>query len=388
MLIIIKYGELVLKGENRNNFSNRLFKNIKFALKEFQNLEFLKCYDNCQINNFSDNQYQNIINIIKFIPGINLIIPAYEIETKKDAIVDAIISKIIDREIVDTFKIETKRKWKQFEYDSMEFSKLVGSCILEHVKNLNVSMKPKHIINIEIDKVKSFFYFEKINGIGGFPVGINGRVLMLISGGIDSPVASALMLKKGIHVDFITFLTPPHTSDKVLTKVKNLIKIVTLDGKICQSKLYTCNFTPLQTEMAHMKNKAYQITIMRRYFYRIAKEIAIRNNCIGIATGESLGQVASQTPESMQTIQNAIGDFLVFKPLMCYDKNEIISLARVYSTYETSILPFEDCCTLFVPEHPVTKPNVKSALEIENDLFLLDGICKSVIENIKVYEKK
>jgi thiamine biosynthesis protein ThiI len=270
----------------------------------------------------------------------------------------------------------------------MEFSKLVGSCILEHVKNLNVSMKPKHIINIEIDKVKSFFYFEKINGIGGFPVGINGRVLMLISGGIDSPVASALMLKKGIHVDFITFLTPPHTSDKVLTKVKNLIKIVTLDGKICQSKLYTCNFTPLQTEMAHMKNKAYQITIMRRYFYRIAKEIAIRNNCIGIATGESLGQVASQTPESMQTIQNAIGDFLVFKPLMCYDKNEIISLARVYSTYETSILPFEDCCTLFVPEHPVTKPNVKSALEIENDLFLLDGICKSVIENIKVYEKK
>jgi thiamine biosynthesis protein ThiI len=261
----------------------------------------------------------------------------------------------------------------------------MGGVILDNFKNYKVDVrKPQLLINIEIDKEKTIFYFEKHLGEGGFPIGINGRVLMLISGGIDSPVAAKLLMKKGLHVDFITFLTPPHTSNKVLEKVKKLIKIASHDSLLQRSKLFVCNFTPLQHELSHISDKSYQITLMRRYFYRIACDVAKKNKYSAIGTGESIGQVASQTLESMKVIQNSINDFLVLRPLLTYDKQEIINLSNKYKTYETSILPYEDCCTLFVPSNPQTRPKLDSAIKLESKLDMIEEIYKMVVEKIEI----
>ncbi|MCF0227554.1 MAG: tRNA 4-thiouridine(8) synthase ThiI, partial [Malacoplasma sp.] len=230
-------------------------------------------------------------------------------------------------------------------------------------------------ISLEVKKDLCVLYYEKIKGCGGFPVGINGRCLVLISGGIDSPVAASLIMKKGMHVDFLTFMTPPHTSEKVLNKVKKLIKKVTLDGKLEKPTLYVCNFTHIQHELSHISDKSYQITLMRRYFLRIANALKNQNKYEAIGTGESLGQVASQTIQSMQTIENVLdNNCVILRPLLTYDKLEIIKLAKEIDTYDTSIIPYEDCCSLFVPKSPVTKPSTKYACKLEQELELLDKI--------------
>jgi thiamine biosynthesis protein ThiI len=238
---------------------------------------------------------------------------------------------------------------------------------------------PKLPIYVEIKKDSAFFYFEKIKGTGGFPLGINGKVLLMISGGIDSPIAANLLIKKGLNVDFLTFISPPHTDDKALNKVRKLKEIVTLNNTLYKSKLYIVNFTSLQHEIAHISDYSYQITIMRRYFFRIAKHLAIANNYQAIATGESLGQVASQTIQSMQTIQDAADDFLVLRPLLTMDKSEIIEMAQKIGTYDISILPYDDACSLFVPANPVTKPTIHKAKKLEEELTLMETLLQSTL---------
>jgi thiamine biosynthesis protein ThiI len=263
----------------------------------------------------------------------------------------------------------------------MEISRKLGGVILNNFKKYHVDVhKPKLHIIVEIKLKEAIFYFEKMKGCGGFPLGINGRVLMLISGGIDSPVAASLLLKKGLKVDFLTFISPPHTDDRVLDKVRTLQKILTYDGKLYKSKLYIVNFTSLQHEISHISNHSYQITLMRRYFFRIAKDLAIQNEYDAIATGESLGQVASQTIESMGTIQDSINGFLVLRPLLSFDKSEIIEMAKKMGTYDTSILPFADSCSLFVPTYPVTKPTIHGAKKLEDELPLIKGIYDNIFK--------
>jgi thiamine biosynthesis protein ThiI len=265
----------------------------------------------------------------------------------------------------------------------MEMNMKLGGLILDKMENYKVNVKnPEIKINVEIKYEKSIFYFDKIPGFGGFPLGINGRILILISGGIDSPVASKLLIKKGFIVDFLTFITPPHTNPKSLEKVEKLIKVITLNEVLYKPKLYICNFTNLQQELSHMSDKTYQITIMRRYFFKIARDLAIQNKYLGIATGESVGQVASQTVQSMQTIQNSINDFLILRPLLTYDKSEIIELAIKFKTYEISIEPYIDCCALFVPKNPVTRPTIHKVLKIEEELDLAEEIYKKIIPKI------
>jgi thiamine biosynthesis protein ThiI len=286
-----------------------------------------------------------------------------------------------------SFRVDTKRQDKNFRLNSMEINAKVGEMILEKLPSYKVDLhKPQIKINIEIKYKKAIFYFEKIKGFGGFPIGIAGKVLMLISGGIDSPIAAKLLLKKGFIVDFITFITPPHTSPIALEKVEKLIKIISLNNSLYEPSLHVCNFTNLQNELSHMSDKTYQITIMRRYFFKIARDLALKEKCHAIATGESIGQVASQTIESMTTIQNAIGDFIVLRPLVTYDKNEIIDLAIKYKTYETSILPYADCCALFVPKNPVTKPSVLKAEKIEKNLELAEQVYQNILS--KIVKKK
>jgi thiamine biosynthesis protein ThiI len=281
------------------------------------------------LKGISSKNIEETITLMQKVPGFNLIIPAYACDHDFSFLKEQIIKKLKSDKISGTFKVDTKRSYKQYHLNSMEVSRLVGETILDKCKTLKVDIhKPDTTITIEIKEKRAIFYFKKIKGRGGFPLGINGRVLLLMSGGIDSPVAANLLLKKGLHVDFLTFISPPHTDEQALNKVKTLKKIISLDNHLYKSNLYVVNFTNVQHEITHISNHSYQITLMRRFFFRFAKEIAITYNYGANATGESLGQVASQTLESITTIQNAIGDFTTLRPLLTYDKEEIIQLAK------------------------------------------------------------
>jgi thiamine biosynthesis protein ThiI len=279
-----------------------------------------------------------------------------------------------------TFKVKAKRADKNYPLNSMEIAQRMGGEVLRQFSNFKVDVhQPQIEIIIEIRQSYALFYFNKIKGMGGFPLGINGRVLLLMSGGIDSPVAGYLLMKKGLHVDFLTFISPPHTDERALEKVRQLKNILTLNNKITLAKLFIVNFTKIQHEISHIANHSYQITIMRRYFIKIAMHLADKYHYDAIATGESLGQVASQTVESLTTIQNVVKDKMILRPLLTYDKNEIIALAKSINTYDTSILPYADACSLFVPAHPTTKPKIAVAQVLEDQLELLADIYHNTI---------
>jgi thiamine biosynthesis protein ThiI len=373
MILYIKYGELTLKGKNRHFFVDALFTNVMHILRKYESIKFHKMYDAISITNIEDDNIDEICNLLLNVSGISLIIKAFEVE--KDILM--LTSKIIKElpKSPHTFKVNTRRSDKNYPFNSMEINKEIGGMILNNLANYKVDIhNPQITINIEIKKETAIFYFNKIKGLGGLPLGTGGKVLLLISGGIDSPVAAKLLLKKGFRVDFLTFITPPHTNPKSLEKVKKLIDVITIDKTLYVPKLYICNFTNIQHELSHIVIKAYQITLMRRYFFRIAKKLAQEKKYLAIATGESLGQVASQTIESMQTIQNAIKDFLVLRPLLTFDKSEIISLAIKFNTYDISIEPYIDCCALFVPKNPATKPTIKTAEELEQKLEFVEDL--------------
>ncbi|MDR3257886.1 MAG: tRNA 4-thiouridine(8) synthase ThiI [Mycoplasmataceae bacterium] len=381
-IIYIKYGELVLKGKNKINFINRLFDNTKHVLSDKPKLKIIKQFDSMIITGTTVANRGKIIEILKKVPGIGLIIPGFICKRDFDSLSKSIIEQLEKTNITDTtFKVDTKRADKTYPLNSMEISKKLGGVVLRKFKKYHVDVhKPKLHIIVEIKLKEAIFYFEKIKGCGGFPLGINGRVLMLISGGIDSPVAANLLLKKGLKVDFLTFISPPHTDDRALNKVRDLQKILSFDGKLYKSKLYIVNFTSLQHEISHISNHSYQITLMRRYFFRIARDLAKQNEYDAIATGESLGQVASQTIQSMHTIQQSIDGILVLRPLLSFDKSEIIEIAKRIGTYDISILPFADSCSLFVPTNPVTKPTVHGAKKLEEELTLIDGIYDNIFK--------
>lgn len=378
-VIYIKYGELTLKGKNRMQFINCLHRNVLHALKDFSNKKIIKKFDSMTISNINDRDYEAMFNILLRIPGIASVIQSYLIIRELEKLHNLLLSLLPTKPT--TFKVDTKRVDKSYETNSMEFSRQLGGFILKNFNLYKVDIhKPEIKINVEIKKEQFVVYFEKQKAIGGFPVGINGKVLMLLSGGIDSPVASHLLLKKGLHVDFLTFISPPHTDERVVMKVENLIEKITLNGKLEGSNLYICNFTSLQHELAHISNRSYQITLMRRYFFRIAQELANKYKYDAIATGESLGQVASQTIESMTTIQNVLSNLVVLRPLLTYDKNDIIAIANQIDTYNISILPFADSCSMFVPANPITKPKVEIAQKLEQELELIDAIYQNVID--------
>jgi thiamine biosynthesis protein ThiI len=381
-IIYIKYGELTLKGKNKIDFINRLFDNVKRLLTPFSKIQIIKQFDALIIKGATSKTNPQIITLLKRVPGIDLIINGYESPKDFTKLSNNIIKALIKKDITKTtFKVITKRADKSYQMNSMEVSMHMGGVLLKRFKSYKVDIhKPQLTVTIEIRYKHAIFYFEKIKGMGGFPLGINGKVLVLISGGIDSPVASYFLLKKGLHVDFLTFISPPHTDERAVDKVRQLRKIITLDNTLYKSKLYIANFTPIQHEISHISDHGYQITIMRRYFFRIAKQLAIKGDYQAIATGESLGQVASQTIQSMQTIQNAIDDFLVLRPLLTMDKSEIIKVAKAIGTFDTSILPYADACSLFVPANPVTKPTIHKAKKLEDELTLADRLVTSLLE--------
>ncbi len=383
-VILIKYGELTTKKGNRNFFVSTLKKNIKNKLKNFD-VEIINDLSRMYIY-FKEKDLKKIINIIDHIFGIHMYHIATIADTNVDSIFEVCLNSLMDLSF-KSFKVETKRSDKSFEFDSPTFSKMLGGHILKNIDGISVDVhQPDLLVYVEIRKGQSYLYFDTYHGLGGYPVGSQPRGLLMLSGGIDSPVSGYLALKRGIKVDAVYFEAIPHTSLDARNKVIELVRKL---SKYTDSiHLHIVNFTPIQERIYQCCDSSYVITIMRRMMYRIMEKLCQKNQAFAIINGESIGQVASQTLTSMNVI-NEVTSMPVIRPVSCMDKLEIIELAKKIDTYETSILPYEDCCTVFVPKHPVINPNLDHAIKMESK-FNYEEMIKEAVDSIytlKIYEE-
>ena len=373
-LIMIKYGELTTKKANRKIFITMLENNIK---KILSNLDYKIKKDRVRMYIESDS-IELVEKKLKKIFGINSIVECYQVNTNIEEIETSILSLLPSEG--KTFKVNTKRADKTFPIPSMDFNNKIGGFILKNT-SLKVDVhNPDIMVHIEIRVEGTFLYFNEMPGLGGYPVGIQGKGLLMLSGGIDSPVAGYLALKRGIDLDCLYFESPPHTSVEAKNKVIKLASIINeYSGNI---RVFVLPFTEIQEEIYKNVDDSYIITIMRRFMYRIAERLAHKYQAKIIVNGESVGQVASQTLTSMSVI-NAVTCMPVIRPVACLDKLEIIEIAKKIETYETSILPYEDCCTIFLPKHPVIHPNLEKVLSLEKKLNIEELIDRA-IEKVEI----
>ena len=376
-IILIKYGELTTKGANRNLFINILYNNIKKALENY-NVKIIKNRVRMFIE--TEDNIDEIVNILQNIFGIHSIVVATRVNTNIEEIESNVldIAKKID---FNTFKVETSRTDKKFPITSMDFSRRIGGLILKNIPNIKVDVRnPDYLLEIEIREDYTYIYHKEIPGIGGYPVGVAGKGLLMLSGGIDSPVAGYLAMKRGIKIECVYFESPPHTSVMAKNKVKKLVEELTkYEANIT---LHVVKFTDIQEAIYKNIDPTYMITIMRRMMYRIASKIMEKEGCLCLINGESVGQVASQTLTSMSVI-NSVINVPVIRPVACLDKLEIIDISRKIGTYETSILPYEDCCTIFLPKHPVINPSIDKSIEYENS-FDYNSLIDKAIEDREI----
>jgi len=374
-IIMIKYGELTTKGDNRGTFIKLLAENILEAMSDYKlniNYDFSRMFiESDIIDEKFIQKLKNVFGIHSFV--ICKKISSLEIEDiKKESL------NLIKEDKFKTFKVETKRSNKKFPIESMEVSAKVGAFILKNV-NCKVDVhNPDLVLNIEIRNDAVLVYTKEVMGVGGYPVGVQGKGLLMISGGIDSPVAGYLSLKRGIALECLYFEAIPHTSIEAREKVIKLLNVLNeYSGNI---KLYVVPFTKLQEEIYKNCDPTYNITILRRMMYRIASKFAHKRNCKIIINGENIGQVASQTLNSISVI-NEVTRIPVIRPVVCFDKSEIIDIAKNIKTYDISILPYEDCCTIFVPKHPVINPSLEKCL-MEEAKFDYEPLVKECVDNI------
>lgn len=383
-IILIKYGELTTKKDNRKQFINILSNNINEKIKKY-NAKITK--DRSRMYITFQKQYQkDIIKVLKNTFGIHAFNIVYKANTNNIDICNETL-KQLQKENFKTFKVVTKRRDKSFQTPSMEFNKVVATHILKNIKDIKVDVhNPDIYINIEINKEETYIYFNEIKGLGGYPVSVAGKGLLMLSGGIDSPVAGYLSLKRGIKVEAIYFEALPHTSLNAREKVINLAKeLLKYSSNL---NLYVVPITKLQEEIYQKIDSTYMITILRRMMYRISEQIARKHKDLILINGESVGQVASQTLTSMNAI-NEVVKIPVIRPVACFDKLEIIDIAKKINTYETSILPYEDCCTIFVPKHPVINPKIEKCKEYEEKIDYQNLIEEAIKETkiIKIENK-
>ena len=376
-MILIKYGELTTKKANRNLFISHLYKDIKDKLKDYS-INIIK--DNSRMYIETNDDIESITNILTKVFGIHSIVIAYKVNTNTDIIKEKVL-EVVKNINFKTFKVDTKRSYKEFPYTSMEFNNVIGGLILKNIPNISVDVhNPEYTLKLEIRNDYTYIYTKEIMGAGGYPNGVAGKGLLMLSGGIDSPVSGYLAMKRGIKLECIYFESPPHTSIQAKNKVKSLVKKLT--NYQSEIKLYVVNFTKIQEEIYKNADPEYVITIMRRMMYRISEKIIKRNNLYVLINGESVGQVASQTLTSMNVINN-VTNIPVLRPVCCMDKLEIIDIAKKIDTYETSILPYEDCCTIFLPKHPVINPTLDKCLLYET-LFDYEGLINEAVNNIEI----
>ena len=355
---LIKYGEIGIKGKNKSNFEESLRVQIENALKPMDE-EFRVIRENGRVFVFCPKTYdfEETVERLKRVFGIIAICPMRVISDKRFETICEETARYVaeaygDQEV--TFKVFCKRADKGYPMTSPEICMQVGGYLLERFPNLSVDIKdPQEKITIEVRQSHAYVYSYEIPGLGGMPVGSNGKAMLLLSGGIDSPVAGYMVAKRGVTIEATYFHAPPYTSERAKQKVVDLAKLVArYAGPI---RLHVVNFTDVQLKIYEVCPHDELTIIMRRYMMRIAEEIAKKNGCMALVTGESIGQVASQTIQSL-ACTNEVCDMPVFRPLIAFDKADIVAMSEQIGTFETSILPFEDCCTIFVAKHPVTKP--------------------------------
>lgn len=378
-VFLLRFGEIYLKGRNRGFFERVLLENIKKAISGYK-ADVYKTFGRYMIENFDLDEAEEIQERLQKVIGLHSISIAYKIPTDIQKIANLCSEVCPDS---GTFRVTVKRADKRLEMNSVQLSAYIGGVCLSAHPKLKVELKtPDKEIFVEVrENNYSYVFFNSVPCLGGMPVGTSGRGLCLLSGGIDSPVALFRMAKRGMPIDAIHFHSYPYTSLMAKEKVLDLAKKLTeYTGKM---KVFVVPFTEIQRSIHENCPAEYMITIMRRIMMRIAERVAIRNNCGSLITGESLGQVASQTQESI-TVTNAVIEKLpVFRPLIGMDKEEIIETARQIGTFETSILPYEDCCTVFLPKNPIIKPKLELIEEAEK-LMPYEELIEEALNNIEV----
>ena len=375
-LIMIKYGELTTKKDNRKLFIEALYSDLIYKLAGFD-YEIIKESSRMFIE-FNKEDLDIIKDKINHVFGIHAYVLAYKVKSCEESIANELIKLLKNRQF-KTFKVETKRSDKSFPIESTDFSRKMGGVILKNIDNISVDVhNPELLVNIEIRRDYTYIYCDEFKGCGGYPYGVQGKGLLMLSGGIDSPVAGYLAMKRGIKLDAVYFEAIPHTSIEARNKVIELTKKLNNYGQ--NMRLIIVPFTELQEAIYQNCQSEYVITIMRRMMYRIMDCLVRRSHAHVIVNGESIGQVASQTLTSMEVI-NEVTNLPVIRPVSCYDKLEIIDIAKKIDTYDISILPYEDCCTVFVPRHPIINPLLTKCIEQENKFDYQEMIDK-IISNL------
>ncbi|WP_432408767.1 tRNA uracil 4-sulfurtransferase ThiI [Wukongibacter sp. M2B1] len=381
-VLIVRYGEISLKGLNRPYFENTLLKNIKKALKSIGDIKPYKAHGRIYID-LEGQDDEEVIEVVTKVFGIVSVSVAYIFEADMDKICEVALEharECIEEDEVKTFKVESRRGNKKFPMKSPEISRTVGGYVLSNMGSLEVDVhNPDVIINVEV-RDKAYVYSRKIPGFGGMPYTTSGKAMLLLSGGIDSPVAGWLVAKRGVEIEAIHYHSYPFTSDRAKEKVIDLARIL---SKYCgRIRLHSVNLLNIQKAI-NENCPAEQMTILsRRFMMGIAEKVALERKCKALVTGESIGQVASQTLESINVTNDTV-NMPVFRPLIAMDKVDIVKISKDIETYETSILPFEDCCTVFLPDRPVTKPRLEKIIGSEK-LIDVEGLINEAVENMEV----
>ncbi len=378
-LILLKYGEIALKGLNKPLFERKLLDNIKSRLDRIGKFSVRRAQSTVYVEPLDETaDMQDALKILEKIFGIVNICPVVKCEKNMESIARTAIECVNELSPNGkSFKVEAKREDKKFPLNSPQIARELGGMILDGVEGLRVDVhNPDIMVNVEI-RGEAYVYTSKIKGAGGMPVGTNGKSTILLSGGIDSPVAGYMISKRGVELEAVHFHSHPYTSDRAKEKVIDLAKeMAQYCGKI---RLHIVPFTDIQLDIIDKCPENYLTVIMRRIMMRIAEKISVANGSAALITGESIGQVASQTMESLVCTDNAVS-IPVFRPLIGMDKEEIVAISKKIETYETSILPYEDCCTIFVPKHPKTKPVLAEIIEAEKALENIDEMINKAIE--------
>jgi|SRR5690554_3351648 len=385
--ILVKYGELTIKGKNKMNFIHHINKTIKEKCKKFTKLRYVSHYERFYII-LNGEYYKHVINRLNTVFGLHSYSLAAKCKSNIEDIKELAV-KVVNEEIKEktTFKVETKRADKRFSLTSIETSKEVASYVLKSNQYLVVDVKePEKTLKIEIRNEGTYITTREIKGLGGLPVGMDGKGLLMLSGGIDSPVAGYLVQKRGVSLDVIHFSSPPYTSLRAKQKVLELAEKLAHYSHNDKITIYNIPFTKLQKAISDNCPQSYNITIMRRMMYRISELVAHKYKSYILVNGENVGQVASQTLQSIFVI-NQVTNMPVIRPVATKDKLEIIKIARLIKTYDISIQPYEDCCTIFVPKNPVTKPELSKCIEYEKS-FNYQELIDECLDNIEVITVK
>lgn len=377
--IVLRYGDLTMKGRNRKVFEDKMLKSVKRAMKPFEQVTYWRTYGRLYVI-LNGIPHEPVIDRLKDLFGIVSVSPVISVPSELSAIQAAATDIMASLEqSPKTFKVNAKRSWKGFPHGSHEMNHLVGGHILPQYPELKVDVHhPELQLKVDIHEEATYLYWESIAAAGGFPYGTSGKAMLLLSGGIDSPVAGWLGLRKGLELEAVHFHSYPFTSEQATEKVKTLARRLSYYSGV-PIRVHLVPFTDIQTRIVQGGQENLTITLMRRAMLRITEQLAAQVKANGIVTGESLGQVASQTLSSMNVI-GRVTALPMLKPLIMMDKQEIIEIARKIETFETSILPFEDCCTLFLPKSPSTNPNLRIVERMESSIDNYDELIQKAVE--------